>query len=669
MKSRNVFAELKRRNVYKVAAMYAVVGWLLIQIATQVFPFFEIPIWGIRFSVLLIIIGFPIALVMAWAFDLTPEGIKRTRKHSKTSARPAGQRGWIVLVVIAGLLSVALFFLGRFTVANGTRSQPSKKSIAVMPFESLSEDKSNSYFADGIQEEILTRLSKISDLKVISRTSTQKYKSAPVNLREIAQQLGVSNILEGSVQKAAEKVRVTVQLINAENDSPIWSESYDRTLIDVLEVESDVAEKIASALEAKLTGKERAAINSRGTKNTRAYEAYLHAIALRASQSEQDQQLYIKFCRQAVEIDPNYAEAWAELAGAEADRYFFPEHTEAQKERTRIAAENALRLAPELAVAHTAMGLYRYYCLRDYDGALANLEEAQQLAPNDWKAISSMALVKRRQGKVKEAIVLQKQAIELDPLDQNIWVNLARSYAGIRQFSAALDALEHALKIEPNSAAILVHKANAFVAQGDLATGWQLIKDIKFAPTDRDFSDYIRLLTYQRRYGDAAAYVSAALDGGREIPPAFVAFLHAELGHLQLAQGQEAEGRAMLIQAESELKQAVAYGDSSTLFTEALMLVEAELGHRAEVERLAKLNVDANGPDRWQLPVEEEAIAKAYALLGDFDRALPLLSHALVAPSAAPLTVAILQLDPSWDTIRNDPRFQKLLETKVDSHL
>jgi TolB-like protein len=252
------FSELRRRNVYKVAVAY-VVGWLLIQIATQTFPFLEIPNWAIRLVIMLLALGFPIALILAWAFELTPQGIKRTESTDDELTKRSRNRAWVYVVLVAGLLSIGLFLLGRYTAPSkeSTLADVPQKSIAVLPFESLSEDKANAYFADGIQEEILARLSKIADLKVISRTSTQRYKSAPANLREIAQQLGVSSILEGTVQKSADQVRITVQLVNALNDSHIWAETYDRKLIDVFEVESDVAQKIAASLEAKLTGREK----------------------------------------------------------------------------------------------------------------------------------------------------------------------------------------------------------------------------------------------------------------------------------------------------------------------------------------------------------------------------------------------------------------------------
>src|SRR4051812_35233334 len=262
------FAELKRRNVYKVAVAYAVVGWLLVQIATQVFPFFEIPNWAVRWVVLAIIVGFPIALVIAWAFELTPEGLKRTDKADAAPQTRSRSRAWIFVVLAAGLLSLALFFLGRFTASpQSTGSAALAKSIAVLPFENRSEDKANSYLADGIQDEILTRLAKIDDLKVISRTSTQRYKSSPENLLEIAKQLGVGFVLEGSVQKVGDQVRVNVQLINALTDGHVWAEVYDRKLADIFAVQSDIAGTVAKALRVKLSSREQQAVAQRPTDN------------------------------------------------------------------------------------------------------------------------------------------------------------------------------------------------------------------------------------------------------------------------------------------------------------------------------------------------------------------------------------------------------------------
>src|SRR6516165_5553625 len=310
------FGELKRRNVYKVAVAYAVVGWLLIQVATQGFPFLEIPTWMIRLVILLTALGFPVALIIAWAFELTPEGIKRTevadaeRHHSRGGV-------WIAVVVVAAVLSLGLFFIGRYTAPKVTRTSESlAKSIAVLPFENLSGDPDNVYFADGIQEEILTRLAKIADLKVISRTSTQRYQSKPENLPEIARQLGVAHILEGSVQKSGNAVRVNVQLIKAANDSNLWADTFDRKLTDIFLVESEVAKAIADQLRAKLTGQEEQVITAMPTYNVEAYDAYLRGLAytlktLPTSANALGAQRYFK---EAVLLDPKFALAWAQLS-------------------------------------------------------------------------------------------------------------------------------------------------------------------------------------------------------------------------------------------------------------------------------------------------------------------------------------------------------------------
>src|SRR5690349_17364117 len=277
----SLFSELKRRNVYKVAVAYAVVAWLLIQAASILFPTFEAPGWVMRVFVTAVAAGFPIALTLAWAFELTPQGIKRTEEGDRTPQPQSKKRAWIFVVVIAGAISIGLFFLGRFTAVRKSEEPASisSKSIAVLPFESLSEDKSNAYFATGIQDEILTRLAKLSELKVISRTSTVQYQSKPGNPGEIAKQLGVAHLLEGSVQKVGEHVRVNVQLINAQNEAHIWADTYDRKLSDVFAVETEIAESIAKELQAKLSGHDREMLALKPTNNPEAYDAYLRGLA------------------------------------------------------------------------------------------------------------------------------------------------------------------------------------------------------------------------------------------------------------------------------------------------------------------------------------------------------------------------------------------------------
>ena len=364
MNPRNFFAELKRRNVYKVAVAYAVVGWLLIQVTTQVFPFFEIPNWAVRLIVLVIVVGFPVALILAWAFELTPEGIKRTEEVDP--AQPHSRRGaWIYVVLIGAVLSIGLFFVGRYTgqrssVPSGQASTQAlpEKSIAVLPFDNLSHDQDNAYFAEGVQDEILTRLAKVADLKVISRTSTQKYKSAPDNLRAIAQELGVANILEGSVQKASDQVRVNVQLINANNDAHLWADTYDRKVTDIFAVESEIAKTIADTLQAKLSGSEKTAMAKDPTANSEAYELYLKGNYFWNKRTGADFHKAIDYFNQAIAKDPGYALAYVGLAnsyvllsnyGAAAPKDSIPQ--------AKAAAEKALELDSNLAEVHATLAI------------------------------------------------------------------------------------------------------------------------------------------------------------------------------------------------------------------------------------------------------------------------------------------------------------------------
>lgn len=658
------FSELKRRNVYKVAVAYAVVAWLLIQIATQTFPFFDVPNWAVRLVILVVVIGFPIALIIAWAFELTPEGLKRTESE-ETPQKKSGGRAWIYVVIAGCVLSVGLFFLGRYTASRaseiGRLGDPSlsTKSIAVLPFASLSEDKANAYFADGIQDEILTRLSKITELKVISRTSTQQFQSKPGNVSEIARQLGVAHILEGSVQKSGDSVRVNVQLIKAEGDAHLWAETYDRKLTDVFAVETEVAQRIANSLEAKLTGQEKEAINYVGTKIPAAYDAYLRGIALRNSQSRQEQERLIQYCRQAVALDPNFAAAWVEIAFAEGWRYQGVQ-SDARKALVREAAENALRLDPDHGDGHAAMGMYIYYCLEDYDRALVELGKAREQAPNQPFTIQAIGLVKRRQGKLDESLDLLLRAAQIDPLNQDIWMNLAWSYRGMRRFADTYAMIDRALAIAPNDHTIIGRKVETCLADGDLATASHLLEPLNPRLPDETYYDVITLLVFQRKFEDAIAKVTADLGREESLPAILVANAHETLGALHVAAGRKDQAQPFLLKAEAELLAIKNQGNFSPEARATQLEIHALLGRRDEVEREAAQHIAAGAKDRWKGPLAEADAARAYSLLGDRDRALSILERLLVQPSVDSLTPALLRLDPVWDPIRDDPRFREL---------
>jgi len=463
MNPKQFFAEVKRRNVYKVAAAYGVVAWLLTEIATQVLPFFEIPNWGVRLIVLAIVIGFPIALVIAWAFELTPEGLKRTEiADAEFPLGRSPKRAWIFIVIIAGAISVGLFFLGRYTTSrtlSTEQGQPPasaeslpQKSIAVLPFDNLSRDPDNAYFAEGIQDEILTRLAKVADLKVISRTSTQKYKSAPDNLRDIAKQLGVLNILEGSVQRAADQVRVTVQLINATTDAHLWAETYDRKLTDIFAVESDVAKTIADTLHAKLTGSEKSAIAKRPTADTEAYELYLKGRFFWNKRTGPDLRKAIAYFNQAIAKDPNYALAYAGLAdayvllppyGAASALESFPQ--------AEAAAKKALELDDALAEAHTSLAQVLVSYDFDFEGSTREFERAIALNPNyatahHWYGSGPPLSL----GEFDRAIAELKRAQQLDPLSLIINADLGSGFVTARRYDDAIAQLRKTIEMDPH---------------------------------------------------------------------------------------------------------------------------------------------------------------------------------------------------------------------------
>jgi TolB-like protein/Flp pilus assembly protein TadD len=469
---KSFFGELKRRNVYKVAVAYAVVAWLLMQIASQIFPFFEIPNWAVRLVVLLLIIGFPIALIIAWAFELTPQGLKRTEAADRKPAKPSRNRAWIYVVIIAAALSVGLFFVGRYSARrNGpTASALPPKSIAVLPFENLSGEPANAYFADGIQEEILTRLSKIADLKVISRTSTQRFKSAPSNLLEIARQLGVAHILEGSAQRSADQVRVNVQLIDAATDAHLWAETYDRRLTDIFAVETEIAAKIADVLQAKLTGAEHRAIAARPTENNEAHELYLKGRYFFGKRTVDDLKRAIDYFNQALAKDPNYAPAYAGLA----DSYvLLPEYSnESSAElfaKARAAAEKALAIDNDLAEAHVSLGLLHFADL-NLNAAKREFERALELNPNYATGHYFLGLeVLAPLGQLDQAVVELKRAIELDPFSVIMNTNFGLCYILARRYPEAIAQLRKATELDPNFGQTHVLLGLALEASGDSA--------------------------------------------------------------------------------------------------------------------------------------------------------------------------------------------------------
>ena len=473
MNFHNFFAELKRRNVYKVAIAYIFAGWALSQGIAQVFPVFDVPNWVIRSIVVVIILGLPVGLGLAWMFELTPQGIKRTET---ADAMPEATRKkkyvWIYVVVIGAAISIGLFFLGRYSAGNMTALPAgiTNKSIAVLPFENLSEDKGNAYFAEGVQDEILTRLAKVADLKVISRTSTQRFKSAPNDLREIAKQLGVTHILEGSVQKASDQVRVNVQLINALNDAHLWADTYDRKLTDIFAVESEIAKTIADTLQVKLSGSEKTAMSKKPTANPEAYELYLKGRFFWNKRTSADLRKAVDYFNQAIAKDSNYALAYAGLADAFG---LFPDYgvgspTDSYP-RAKNAAMKALELDNTLGAPHAALGLVYTNFDHDFAKAINEFEQAIRLDPNYATARQWFNVPLQASGQFDRAVAESKRAIELDPLSLIINADLAFVYFNGHRFDDALAQSRKTLEIDPNFHVVRGYLALALQFKGELS--------------------------------------------------------------------------------------------------------------------------------------------------------------------------------------------------------
>jgi TolB-like protein/Flp pilus assembly protein TadD len=669
------FTELKRRNVYKVAAAYAIVAWLLIQVATQVFPFFEIPNWAVRLVVLLIIIGFPIALVIAWAFELTPEGLKRTEVADAAPARRSRSRAWIYVVLIAGALSVGLFFLGRFTASTkqSVSAAVSAKSIAVLPFDNLSRDPDNAYFASGIQDEIITRLAKIADLKVISRTSTQQYQSKPGNLSEIAKQLGVANILEGSVQKSADQVRVNVQLIQVASDSHLWADTYDRKLVDIFGVESEVAKAIADSLQAKLTGGEQQALAVKPTNNVEAYDAYLRGLAFeaRTSNSPDDLEKVVGFYERAVQLDPAFALAWARLSRANAQVYFagLGLHTTraARRDATERALNTAQKLQPNSPETLLAQAYYQYWVLRDYELAKATFGRVRELLPGSSDVPAALALIARRQGHWDQSVAYWEQTLALDPRNTQWLATAAETYAMLRQFPAALKTYDRVLDLVPNDPDTVAFEAAIYQAEGNLEQAGKLLAGVNAQTHSfKVIVTKINQLILERQCDEVIRWIQSRLTESLDLSDLERLVYQASLLFAQQCAGDIAGARATAQEMLRPLETLSRKDPDSPPFAVGLSLIRAALGEKdaaiKEAERAIALLPSAK--DAVDGPKFEEDLAAVEAMVGDKNRAIPRLQRLLEIPYNDCLTPALLRLDPRWDPLRGDPRFQKLCEEK-----
>ena len=587
-----------------------------------------------------------------------------------TSSGAAGKRRRYSIVAMAigalVILGTAKFFLTQRTAHTMGRGRPassiSEKTIAVLPFQNLSDDKSNGYFTDGIQDEILTRLSKIAALKVISRTSTQKYKSAPENLREVGQQLGVANFLEGSVQKVANAVHVNVQLIRAATDEHLWAESYNRTLDDVFGVEGEVASAIADQLNAKLSGAEQKAVAEKPTQNVAAYDAYLRAVAIDNAQTLETTKRVADLYAEAVRLDPQFALAWARLAVARSQLYFNGIDLETNSgAAVKEAADRAMSLQPELGEAWLAQGVYRYRVLRDFKGALQSYEEALRRLPNSAFVLEQMAHLERRLGQFDVAQKHYQAAAQLDPRNIGILLTLADSFQNVRRFDEARAVFDRVLQMAPGNEAALSAMASGLQTEGRLKEAAEVLAKAPANSKDEGLTMTRAIQLYdERRFDEVIAQLEQNLPPTIANDPRTLTLL----GLCEKFTGKDDEARVTFTRAVAAMKPT----SDSTVVVDARLLpcylswAYAGLGEKEKALEQARHAVADYDSDALAKPFAETALAIVEAQTGDTQSAISALPHLLEVPNGE--TCGDLQVNPLWDPLRKDPRFQQLCAGK-----
>ena len=662
------FEELQRRRVYRVAAAYIIAGGFIIQIASAVFPAWELPNWSQRLLIVLILAGFPIALIFAWIFDITPSGIERTSKvEAQTQAPPSHRRRNLILLAAAGLV---ISFAAGFFVLPRASARKIDKSIAVLPFENLSDAKENAYFADGIQDDILTNLSRIGDLKVISRTSVMSYRGKPTTVREIGKTLGVSTILEGSVRREGNRVRVTVQLINAANDEHIWGNNYDRDLTDVFAIQTDLAHEIAGALQAKLSPVEKEQIARKPTENADAYLLYVqaHDIFNRSDRLRDDVVKAEGLYEEAVKKDPTFALAFADLGMVENWMYHSFDPTPARRDKAKAAVDSAIRLQPDLAEARLALGFFYYYCDRDdqhYQRALDEFAVAQRSLPNNAEVYLAIGAIERRQGKWTQSTASMEKAAALDP--KNAWVlqNLAFNYEANRDFERAEKILDRGLAVAPQSFALRGLKAKlALEWKGDVSISEKFLSEIPAGVDPEGIVTLSRtnILILQRRFAEALQLVEKMPgetvhgEGTAPTPKAFFeGILHFMLGEKDKARADFERARVIVEESVRDVPDdASRHAQLGALF--------AGLGRKEEAIREGKRAVELlpESKDAFDGPQVTIALAQIYCWTGEKEQALQLIERSLSTPNG--LNAPLLKIDPVWDPIRDDPRFKALID-------
>ena len=679
----NFFAELKRRNVYKVAIAYGVVAWLLMQIATQVFPFLEIPNWAIRLVIMLIVIGFPIALVIAWAFELTPEGLKRTEDIdvSKSITHKTGRKlDFFIIGVLLAVVAILIFQRVHLKVPTPTSLIPKKsiaelpaKSIAVLPFQNLSKDEENAFFADGVQDQILTALAKVADLKVISRTSVMQYKNTSTrNLRDIAQQLGVAHVLEGSVQRAGGKVRVNAQLINARSDAHEWAENYDRPVDDVFAIQSEIAKAIADQLQAQISPHEKAAMSQAPTNDLEANKLYVQAKELESSSffepnEKQGWLEVVRLLNEAVTRDPHFLLAYCLLGKVHLELYWFgDDHTSTRRELAYSVIQNASRLQPDAGEVHLVLALYAYIGLLDYQRAREELDLARRALPNDADIYTYIAAIDRRQGRWSEATRNFERAVELDPRNYGVVWEAARTYQTMRSYPDSSRLYTRASAISPRQFSARIELAlNQLFERADVRPLRAELSKISTeeAGIAEKIADYLFDCALWERDSEATNHALAVMppqgmqDSNILSPREWYAGLAARTF------GDAAAAHSAFMAARVIVEKVVREQPDYVRAWTRLGLIDAGLGRKEDAVREGRRACELRpmSKDAFEGPTYVRNLAIIYAWTGEKDLALEQLAILGQLPAGLVLTYGQLKLDPQLDALRGDPRFEKIV--------
>lgn len=666
-----LFRELKRRKVFRVAGVYGVVAWVSVEVADTTAPLLALPGWVPTFVLFLALVGFPLALVLAWAFDVTPDGVKRTEHTEKPAPGRTPAPGWgrLAGIFATGTLvaSFGAYMYSGAAGADGPEDGDLIRSVAVLPFANLSAEEENAFFAAGIHEEVLTQLSRIADLKVISRTSVLPYAGAGKSMREIGRELDVRTVVEGSVQRYGDQIRVTVQLIDAETDEHLWAERYDRSLDDIFQIQTEIALAITDALRARLTPEEQRRIETRPTENTEAYTYYLQALehwrGPHAFEEETIRTAERLFAR-AIEVDPDFALAHARLSMLHSWIHWMRyDRTPERLERARGAAERALDIQPALSEAHLALGTYHYWGFRDYGRALQELRIAGEGLPNSAEVLEMTGYVQRRQGRWDRAIESLERAMELDPRNAILITSLGQAYDATYQFREALRLQNRMVEFAPANLLYRVDREMArFRATGDVSGLHHLADTLPAAAADQSFAS--ETLLWGLFKTGAPEHVLRLIRSEHEqfgdTPASFL---------LGLAYGRLGEPRRAtrnLESARSFYEERLRENSEDWKAHSVLGPIHAHLGNREQALIHARRAVEILPPSRdaWEGPGTVFDLGWTHAVLGDTREAVQQLERIVNRPSGP--TVHQLRMDPRWEPIRDHPGFQRLLGRAVE---